>query len=430
MVAMESTELRDASRRTLAVIGAGPAGLLAAGRAAELGARVLLFDKNPEAGVKLLISGKGRCNFTNAEPDIQRFIATYGKSGRFLFSAISSFGPEDIRSFFAARGVPSVVERGKRVFPESRIASDIRDALVGYARDTGVLFRFGEEVRDLSTDGETRRIRRIVLRSSGEPVDAVILATGGASYPRTGSTGDGYRMAQKIGHTITTPRPSIAPIRIRQSPLFAAQGLDLKNVSVSAWIDGKKRDERFGDLSVTHFGLSGPIAMDLSREIHELMQEGDLVLRIDFKPALTYEMLDARFQREFLKRGREEIRSVLRAVLPEPMVGVILEVCRIYPPTPASEITKEERRSLCSHMKDFPVIPEGLLGFNWAIVTSGGIALKEVEPKTMRSKLVPNLFFAGEILDIDGPTGGFNLQVCWSTGWVAGEQAAQALSEG
>ena len=426
---MEEQNNTGAGQGVLAVIGGGPAGLLAAGRAAELGANVALFDKNPEAGAKLLISGKGRCNYTNAEPDIQQFIAAYGKDGRFLYSALNTFGPDHIRAFFEARGVPSVVERGKRVFPESRSASDIRDALVRYAQEGGVQFRFGEEVRDLSIAEETGRVRRIVLASSGEPVGAVILATGGAAYPRTGSTGDGYRFAKKLGHTIVEPRPSIAPIRIRESGIFAAQGLDLKNVSITAWIDGKKRDERFGDLSITHFGLSGPIAMDFSRDLLDLMKEGPLTLTIDFKPALSYEMLDARFQREFLKRGREEIKSVLRALLPEPMVGVILSACRIYPPTPAAEITKEERQSLCSHMKAYPVTPEGLLGLNWAIVTSGGVSLREVDPKTMRSRLAPNLFFAGEILDIDGPTGGFNLQICWSTGWVAGEQAARLLSE-
>ncbi|MDD4902608.1 MAG: NAD(P)/FAD-dependent oxidoreductase [Patescibacteria group bacterium] len=406
-------------RYDVAVIGGGPGGMMAAGRAGELGARVVLLEKNKRLGAKLLITGKGRCNITNQTDSEREMIEAFGKNGKFLYPALKKFGVADVIDFFAKQGVKTKVERGNRVFPTSDSSRDVLDALVDYLNKAKVEIRYNSAVKEIAV--KDKRIEKVVLFGGRVIVaDKYILATGGKSYSATGSTGDGYAWLAKMGHTITKLSPALVPIIVKEKIVKELEGLSLKNVEIGLYKNSKKIDSRFGEAIFTADGMSGPIIIDLSGAIGEYLP-GQLKLAIDFKPALDYPTLDQRLQKDFAAAPNKMFKNYLDELLPQKLIPVIIKLSGIDPAKKVNSVTREERKRLLHLLKEFFLTIGGLAGFDQAIITSGGVALNEVDPRTMRSKIIDNLFLAGEILDLSGPTGGFNLQACWSTGYVAGE---------
>lgn len=402
----------------LAVIGGGPAGMLAAGVAAQSGAKIILLEKNESLGKKLLITGKGRCNITQDEYDKRKFIEQFGKNGKFFYSALSLFSVESTIAFFNKLGVKTKVERGGRVFPVSDKAGDVLKALEQFMQVNGVTVKTKINVKELIVqDGKIAKL----LTNQGELIaEKYLVCTGGLSYPTTGSSGDGYKWLTKLGHTIVPLTPALTPLLTAELWVKELQGLSLKNVNLALWQNNKKQAEQFGEALFTHEGLSGPIVLDLSKQAGELLQTGKVEARLDFKPALTFPQLDQRLQRDFVKYHNKQFKNALVDLLPQKLIPVIIELSGIAPDKPINTLLKEERKKLIHLLKELPLTIKGLTGFNKAIITSGGVALKEIDPKTMCSKIIENLYLAGEILDLDGPTGGYNLQVCWSTGYAAG----------
>jgi len=408
----------------VAVIGGGPAGMMAAGRAGESGAKVVLLEKNNALGRKLLLTGKGRGNIAKAEFNPKELIKKYGREGDFLLYPLSVFGVKETIEFFEKKGLKIKTERGKRIFPQSDKASDVLDILIDYLRKSRVKIMTNSEVVKIIK--EKNRITKIVL-SDGREILAknYIICPGGKSFPGTGSTGDGYKWAKEMGHTLIKLRPALVPLKIKEIWPKEAQGLSLKNVELTVFQNGRKKDSRFGELLFTHFGLSGPIVLDLSREIGEFLEKGGVKLFLDLKPALDFQTLDKRIQSDFLKYKNKVFKNCLFDLLPQKMIPIIVELSGITPSKKVNEITKEERHKLVRLLKGLEMTVSSLLGFEMAIVTSGGVSLKEIDSKTMKSKLIENLFFAGEIINLHGPTGGYNLQLCWSTGYLAGQNAAK-----
>lgn len=406
------------------VIGGGPAGMMAAGRASEQGTRVFLIEKNPTLGQKLLITGKGRCNFTNVDYDIKAFAEKFGKNGKFLYAALHKFGYEDTKRFFKKQGVKNKIERGGRVFPKSDQASDVLAALQHYLEIKNVAIKTNMKVKMFVVNNN--KINKIILANGEElRADKYILCTGGKSYPSTGSSGDGYKWLAEMGHTIVPPRPSLTPIIVKEKWVKELEGLSLKNVDISIYQNNKKADSRFGEAIFTINGLSGPIILDMSKKIGELLEKGEAELRIDFKPALSFDVLDKRIQRDFQELSNKIFKNSLDSLLPKKIIPVILTLSGIDPLKKINSVTKEERKTLLHLLKEFKLNIASTDGFDNAIITTGGVALKEVDPQTMQSKIIENLYLAGEILDLDGPTGGFNLQECWSTGFVAGDNCSR-----
>ena len=405
----------------IVVIGAGAAGLMAAGFAAARGHEVVVLEKGRRPGQKLLITGKGRCNVTN-QCDTDTFMSNVPGNGRFLYSAFSRFSAEEILPFFESLGVPLKVERGNRVFPVSDKASDIVAALVRHAESNGADIRCHQAVESLITeDGHIRGVRLSGNRTL--PCDAVILATGGISYPATGSTGDGYRMAEETGHRIVTPKPSLVPLETEEDWVASVSGLTLKNIAIRVENDkGKTVYTEFGDLLMTHFGVSGPVILSASRHL----LAGDFKgyrLHIDLKPALTPEVLDRRLQRDFAEGPNKAYKNILAGLLPSGLIPVVIAQSGIQPDKPVHQITREERTKICSLLKDLVLHIRGARPLDEAIVTAGGISVKDVDPATMASKRLSGLFFAGEVLDVDAYTGGFNLTIAFTTGHLAGISA-------
>jgi predicted Rossmann fold flavoprotein len=408
------------------VVGAGAAGLMAAGQAAEQGAGTLLLEKMDRPGRKLRITGKGRCNLTNVAP-LAESIAHFGSNGHFLRPAFYQFFNTELLAFFKALGVPTVTERGGRVFPVSDQAQDVVDALVRWVGERGVTLRTGSPVERLPVEEE----QVIGVKAAGRVyhADAVIIATGGASYPATGSTGDGYRLAESVGHTIAPIRPALVPLETAGDVAPRLQGLSLRNVTVQVWIDGRKEAEAFGEMLFTHFGVSGPIILSLSKLIVDALRQGQRVsLAIDLKPALDHPKLDARLLRDLDAHGKRQFHTLLKGLLPSKLIPVCTDLTEISPYKIAHQITAQERKRLRVWLKDFRLEVTGHRSFAEAIVTAGGVDTREVDPHTMASRLAEGLYFAGEVLDVDADTGGYNLQAAFSTGWVAGRSAAQAAS--
>jgi len=411
----------------VAVIGGGPAGMIAAGRAGEMGSQVVLIEKNKRLGTKLLIAGKGRCNITNKIDGSKEIINKFGENGKFLFSPFSKFGVDEVINFFERNGLETKIERGGRVFPLSNKSQDVLGVLINYLEKTDVEIRTNSKVKKIIKKGN--RIEKIVLANNKEIMaDNYIICTGGKSYPVTGSTGDGYRWVEKLGHTITNLSPSLVPIIIEETYVRELEGLSLKNVEISIYKEGKKINSRFGEAIFTGNGMSGPIILDMSKEIGKELP-GNLRMQIDFKPALDFVKLDKRIQRDFQKNPNKLFRNSLDELLPSKLIPIIIRLSKIDPSKKVNSITKGERRKLLHLLKEFTLEIKELEGFKKAIITTGGIKLNEVDQKTMKSKLINNLYFAGEILDLDGPTGGYNLQVCWTTGYIAGENAGQINSK-
>jgi hypothetical protein len=406
----------------VAIIGGGPAGMLASGRAGELGAKVVLLEKNARLGRKLLITGNGRCNLTQAEYNIREMVEKFGENGKFLFSSLSAFGVKETIEFFNDRGCKTKVERGDRVFPESDKAQDVLDVLVKYMAENGVTVSCSSEV--MSLEKEDNRITRLITNKGEIIAKNYILCTGGKSFPGTGSTGDGFKWLEKLGHHVTELTPSLTALNIKENRVKSLQGLSLKNVEVSILQNDTKKESIFGEMLFTHFGISGPIILSISKNVGKLLKKGKVTLSLDLKPALDFIKLDKRLQRDFLKYQNKIFKNSLDELLPQNLIPIIIDQSGIDPDKQVNSITKEERHKLLSLLKSLNMTVTSLQGFEHSLITSGGVAIKEIDPKTMRSKLIENLFFAGEIIDVDGPTGGYNLQVCWSTGYVAGENSA------
>jgi len=419
----DALAMKDNNLFDIAVIGGGPAGMMAAGRAAELGAKVVLIEKNETLGKKLLITGKGRCNFTHNEFDIRKFAEKFGRNGRFLYSALEVFGAREVIDFFESRGVKGKVEQGDRIFPEKGNAQDILNVFIKYLAEGKVNILLNTEV--IGFQQEKGKISQVLLGDRQLSADKFIICAGGKAYPQTGSSGDGYRWAEQLGHAIVTPVPALNPVKTSENWVKKLQGLSLKNVSLKLFQNSKKKDERFGEMLFTHFGVSGPIVMDMSKNIGTLLKNGTVKLILDLKPALDFKKLDKRIQRDFEKFKGRMFKNSLKGLLPLSMIPVMIKLSGIEPEKKVDYISREERNKLVHLLKELELTPTGMLGFKWSVVTSGGVAIKEVNPNTMCSKKVENLYFAGEILDLDGPSGGYNLQECWSSGYLAGQSAAK-----
>jgi predicted Rossmann fold flavoprotein len=405
------------------VVGGGAAGLIAAGQAATAGAEVLLIEKMQRPGRKLCITGKGRCNLTNIA-DLPDFLFHFGKNGRFLRQAFARFFTSDLMDFFTSLGLELVTERGGRVFPASGKAPEVLKVLQKWLTSLGVTSRYTSPATGLSiNDG---RIAGIRCADRKIPGDAVILATGGASYPATGSTGDGYTLAMAAGHTIIPIRPALVPLVTAGDTAGKMAGLSLRNIEVRMMVDGRKKRQAFGEIAFTDFGLSGPVTLTFSGEVVDHLRDSrKVVLSLDLKPALDEAKLDARLQRDFTTRTKEHFDSVLRGLLPREMVPVCVEATDIPQEKPAGEITAQERRRLRTWIKDFRLEITGHRSLDEAIVTAGGVNIREIDPRTMESLKTKGLYIAGELLDIHGDTGGYNLQAAFSTGWLAGKSAAR-----
>jgi predicted Rossmann fold flavoprotein len=398
------------------VIGGGAAGMLAAGMAAQRGCKVLLFEKNQFTGKKLRITGKGRCNVTN-DSSVQDVLDNITANSRFMYSSLNGFSPRDVMAFFESLGVPLKTERGQRVFPQSDRAEDIVNALRGFMQKSGVRVVY-EAVTDIKTqDGH---VTAVVTKQSEAACGGVILCTGGLSYPLTGSTGDGYEMAKRLGHTVTELKPSLVPLECKQSFCRDLTGLSLKNVTFSVFDGkGKRLYSELGEMMFTHFGVTGPLVLSASAHLRDYSR-GYYGL-IDMKPALDEKKLDQRILRDFEKYSNKTINNALIELLPRSMIPIVTMLAGIPHDTKVHDITKAQRTSLVNTVKGIRVDITQPRPIDEAIVTSGGVSVREVNPTTMESKKVSGLYFAGEILDVDAYTGGFNLQIAWSTAYAAGK---------
>ncbi len=405
------------------VIGGGPAGMMAAISAAECGARVSLLEKNEKLGKKLFITGKGRCNLTNAA-DIEEFFRAVISNPKFLYSAFYSFTNEQTIAFFESLGLKTKVERGGRVFPQSDHSSDVISALSRELsrRKADVLLH--TEVKELIIE-EGRAAG--VLLSSGKKLyaDAVIVASGGISYPSTGSTGDGYRFAESCGHRVTELSPALVPMEVKEWYAKELMGLSLRNIQIRITEGKKKLYEEFGEMLFTHYGVTGPVILSASSVVGNRLKQKELTLHIDLKPALSEEQLDKRVLREFEANHNRQFKNAVDSLFPAKLKPVMVELSEIPEDKKVHEITKEERLRFVRLIKDFTMTLTNLRGYNEAIITKGGVSVKEVDPGTMESKKVSGLYFAGEVLDLDAVTGGYNLQIAWSTGYLAGISAAE-----
>lgn len=408
------------------VIGGGPAGMMAAGRAAERGARVLLLEKNPSLGKKLLITGGGRCNVTNAEVNTRTLLSHFKESDKFLFSPFSQWNTGDTIRFFNERDMPTKIEDNQRVFPLSDKAQSVWAVLVHYLKEGKVTIRTGDAVRGLLSN--TTHVTGVALQS-GEILTAhsYILATGGMSRPETGSTGDGFLWLAKLGHSVREPDASLVPITLKDTWTKLLSGLTLPNVKISVFQNGKRFNSKKGKLLFTHVGVSGPTILNMSKGIGELLPYGEVTLALDLFPALDSGALDQTLITLFHNHANKQFKNVLGELLPGAMGSALIAQASISPDTPCHSISKEERKTFGHLLKQVPLRVKGLLGVDKAIVTSGGVALTDVDTKTMRSRRYENLYLVGDLLDIDRPSGGYSLQLCWTTGFVAGSNVPASL---
>lgn len=418
----------------VAVIGGGPAGMMAAGRAAELlsarvgGAKVILIEKNDSLGKKLLITGGGRCNVTNAEFDARKFLSKFGSGGKFLFSAFSRFGVKETIDFFNSRNMETKVEAENRVFPASDSSKSVWDVLVKYMKKGGVKIFY-----DSPADGFVKKNGKIeaVLLRDGRKIKAgaFVLATGGMSRPETGSTGEGFDWLEKIGHKTTKQGSALVPISVKDAWTKRLQGISLPDVKISIIQNGKKQITRRGKILFTHFGLSGPAILNISRDVGEALKYGKVFLSLDILPNLDYAELDSKLKEIFKENSNKKFKNSLGSLLPAELSPVMADLSGINPEVFCHSVKRNERIALGKLIKNIPLEVKGLLGADKAVVTAGGVALTEIYFKTMSSRLFPNLYLVGDILNINRPSGGYSLQLCWTTGRVAGESAANAVNE-
>ena len=403
------------------VVGGGAAGMMAAVFAARNGQSVQLLEKNEKLGKKLFITGKGRCNITNAA-DIEDLFTAVISNPKFLYSGFYSFTNQQVIDFFEELGVKTKVERGERVFPVSDHSSDVIAAFSRELKSLGVSVSLHTEVKELLCEQD--KVCGVLLTNGKKmKADAVIVATGGISYPSTGSTGDGYRFARETGHRVTELLPSLVPMEVRQWYAKELQGLSLRNIEIRITDGKKKLYEEFGEMLFTHYGVTGPVILSASSVVGKTLRKKELTLHIDLKPALSEEQLDKRILREFDANHNKQYKNSIDSLFPTKLKPVMIELSEIEPEKKVNEITKEERQRLVHLIKDFTMTLTGLRGYNEAIITKGGVSVKEIDPGTMESKIIKGLYFAGEVLDLDAVTGGYNLQIAWSTGYLAGINA-------
>ena len=403
------------------VVGGGAAGMMAAVFAARSGQNVQLLEKNEKLGKKLFITGKGRCNITNAA-DIEDLFTAVISNPKFLYSGFYSFTNQQVIDFFEELGVKTKIERGERVFPVSDHSSDVIAAFSRELKSLGVSVSLHTEVKELLCEQD--KVCGVLLTNGKKmKADAVIVATGGISYPSTGSTGDGYRFAKETGHRVTELLPSLVPMEVRQWYAKELQGLSLRNIEICITDGKKKLYEEFGELLFTHYGVTGPVILSASSVVGKTLRKKELTLHIDLKPALSEEQLDKRILREFDANHNKQYKNSIDSLFPAKLKPVMIELSEIEPEKKVNEITKEERQRLVHLIKDFTMTLTGLRGYNEAIITKGGVSVKEIDPGTMESKIIKGLYFAGEVLDLDAVTGGYNLQIAWSTGYLAGINA-------
>lgn len=409
------------------VIGGGPAGMMAAGQSARKGAQTLLLEKMDQPGRKLLLTGKHRCNLTNLAT-VQQFLDHFNPQGQFLTQVFYRFFHPQLREFFDNLGVPTEVQRGDRVFPKSENSREVRDALVSWIMSQGVKLITQQAVKSLRI--HARQIQGVKTQDAAYQSPQVIIATGGAAYPGTGSTGDGYALAKQAGHRIIPVRPALVPLITSGETAQRLQGLSLRHVRVNLWVNGKKVDDIFGEMIFTHFGLSGPIILTISRQVVDhLRADREVEISIDLKPALDHPTLDDRLVRDIQQQGRKQFSTLLEGLLPQKLIPVCVEQVGIPWEKKNNQITREERKRLRMWLKEgfqFQIVDHR--SFDQAIITAGGVDTSEVQPQTMASKIVDGLYFAGEVLNVDGDTGGYNLQAAFSTGWAAGCAAAEQRS--
>ena len=403
------------------VVGGGAAGMMAAVFAARNGQNVQLLEKNEKLGKKLFITGKGRCNITNAA-DIEDLFTAVISNPKFLYSGFYSFTNQQVIDLFEELGVKTKIERGERVFPVSDHSSDVIAAFSRELKSLGVSVSLHTEVRELLCEQD--KVCGVLLTNGKKmKADAVIVATGGISYPSTGSTGDGYRFAKETGHRVTELLPSLVPMEVRQWYAKELQGLSLRNIEICITDGKKKLYEEFGEMLFTHYGVTGPVILSASSVVGKTLRKKELTLHIDLKPALSEEQLDKRILREFDANHNKQYKNSIDSLFPAKLKPVMIELSEIEPEKKVNEITKEERQRLVHLIKDFTMTLTGLRSYNEAIITKGGVSVKEVDPGTMESKKMKGLYFAGEVLDLDAVTGGYNLQIAWSTGYLAGINA-------
>lgn len=403
------------------VVGGGAAGMMAAVFAARNGQNVQLLEKNEKLGKKLFITGKGRCNITNAA-DIEDLFTAVISNPKFLYSGFYSFTNQQVIDFFEELGVKTKIERGERVFPVSDHSSDVIAAFSRELKLLGVSVSLHTEVRELLCEQD--KVCGVLLTNGKKmKADAVIVATGGISYPSTGSTGDGYRFAKETGHRVTELLPSLVPMEVRQWYAKELQGLSLRNIEICITDGKKKLYEEFGEMLFTHYGVTGPVILSASSVVGKTLRKKELTLHIDLKPALSEEQLDKRILREFDANHNKQYKNSIDSLFPAKLKPIMIELSEIEPEKKVNEITKEERQRLVHLIKDFTMTLTGLRSYNEAIITKGGVSVKEIDPGTMESKKMKGLYFAGEVLDLDAVTGGYNLQIAWSTGYLAGINA-------
>lgn len=403
------------------VIGGGASGLMAAGRAAERGKKVLLLEKMGQTGRKIGISGKGRCNLTNST-DLTDFLTKFGKNGRFLRQCFHSFFSEELMHFFTTKGLPLVKERGNRIFPQSGKALDVVLVLNRWLQEKSVVIEKSSSAQEILI--EENKIVGVKTAKKRYQCCSVVLATGGKSYPKTGSTGDGYSLAMHLGHTLTPIRPSLVPLKSSDPILKPLSGLELRNILLHYYINDKKKGEEFGELTFIDQGISGPTVLRCSGKLVDSMRSGKKVhLSVDLKPALDDKKLDNRLIRDLEKRGGESISSILRGLLPQQLIDACLVSCCIEENINTKTLPAQTRKKIGKWLKNFTITINGYQSFDEAIITAGGIQLNEIDPKSMESKIIKNLYIVGEILDLQANTGGYNLQAAFSMGWLAGSHA-------
>lgn len=420
-----STETSEKSIYDVAIIGGGPAGMMAAGRASSLGSRVIILEKNATLGVKLLITGGGRCNVTNAQFDVRTFLKKYKESDKFLFSAFSQFSVKDTLEFFNGKGMPTKVEAENRVFPVSDSAQSVWDVLVDTIKKNNVEVKSNAVVTGF--DHEGNKITAINLKNK-EKVFAkkIVIATGGTSRPETGSTGDGFIWLKDLGHNVIDSNEALVPISIKDKWVKDLSGLTLQNIKLTTFQNNTKQQSNKGKLLFTHFGVSGPTILNMSKDIGELLKYGEVIIKLDLLPHLDHGMMNTKLQELFKIDDKKKIKNSLGSLIPSGLVDIVLKLSNIDENKNNNSVSREERIKLIEVIKNIPIEVDSLLGSDRAVVSSGGVDLTEVDFKTMQSKIIENLYLVGDVLNIDRPSGGYSLQLCWTTGWVAGGSTSES----
>jgi hypothetical protein len=401
----------------VAIIGAGSAGIMSAIVASQMGKKVILIEKNNKIGKKFLLTGNGKCNLTNAEFNLRELVKNYN-NGEFLFNAFSVFGPKEAIDFFEKIGIKTVIKDNKRVFPESDSSKKVLEILENHLKTNNVDVLLSENVLDVEV--ENKAIKKIILEDKDIIAKKYIFCTGGKSFSSTGSDGFGYQLVKKMGHTIVDLEPALCPIKIKEKWVEKLQGISFKDKTINVLLNKKKQFSEKGEFLFTHFGISGPAILNISGRVGDLLKKGEVKINFDFFPLLNEEQVFDFLEQSFKNYPLKIVKNILSDFFPERFVEILLDVANVNKNKLANSLLKNERKEIAVCLKNFIVTPESVFDFNSAMVTRGGVSLKEIDHKTMQSKLIKNLFFAGEIIDIDGKTGGFNLQFCWSTGFLAG----------